>query len=177
MPQHLALTAVGSDQAGILAALTEPLVRLSCNLEDSSATILRGHFMLMMVVRAPDEVDAATLVREVQAKCRELKVDIQVDARPLPSLGPAPQPSHVLSVYGADKPGIVHRVAQILGARRVNMLDIKTQVVGRPGRPVYAMLLEVLLPDALPEAALRQDLDALGRELSVDVSLRPIEER
>ncbi|HEY3352339.1 MAG TPA: ACT domain-containing protein [Polyangia bacterium] len=177
MPQHFALTAVGPDQAGILAALTEPLVRLRCNLEDSSATILRGHFMLMMVVRAPDEVDAPALVREVQGKCRELKVDIKIDARPLPVLGPAPQASHVLSVYGADKPGIVHRVAQILGARGVNMLDIKSQVVGRPGRPVYAMLLEVLLPEALPEAELRRDLDEMAQQLSVDVSLRPIEER
>jgi glycine cleavage system transcriptional repressor len=174
---HFALTAVGADQAGILAALTEPLVRLNCNLEDSSATILRGHFMLMMVVRAPDEVDADALLAEVQAECRHLGVFIRVDVRALPALGPAPQATHVLSVYGADKPGIVHRVAQVLGVRNVNMFDVKTQVVGRVGRPVYAMLLEVQVPDALREADLRRDLDALGRELAVDVSLRPIEER
>jgi glycine cleavage system transcriptional repressor len=177
MPQHYALTAVGPDQTGILAALTEPLVRLNCNLEDSGATILRGHFSVMIVVRAPDGVDADALTREVRAKCDELGLDIRVDARPLPPTAPPVQGTHVLSVYGADKPGIVHRVAQLLGTRAVNMLDLDTRLVGRAGRPVYAMLLEVLLPEGLAESTLRGDLEALGAELAIDVSLRPIEPR
>ena len=88
-----------------------------------------------------------------------------------------PVSTHVLSVYGADKPGIVFKVAQVLSKHAVNMLDLDTRLVGRAGRPIYAMLLEVQLPDGLAEQQLREDLDALGRELLVDISLRPIEER
>ena len=173
---HYALTAVGPDQPGILAALTEPLVKLRCNLEDTSATILRGYFTLMMVVGVPDDTDLDTMLREVRARCDAL--DIRIDVRPLPKLaGPVPVSTHVLSVYGADKPGIVFKVAELLSRRAVNMLDLDTRLVGRAGRPIYAMLLEVQLPEGLPETQLREDLDALGRELLVDTSLRPIEER
>jgi glycine cleavage system transcriptional repressor len=173
---HYALTAVGPDQPGILAALTEPLVKLRCNLEDTSATILRGHFTLMMVVGVPDDIELETMLREVRARCDAL--EIRVDARPLQRLGgPTPVSTHVLSLYGADKPGIVFKVAEVLSRRAVNMLDLDTRLVGRAGRPIYAMLLEVQLPDGLTEAELRGDLDALSRELLVDISLRPIEER
>jgi glycine cleavage system transcriptional repressor len=173
---HYALTAVGPDQPGILAALTEPLVKLRCNLEDTSATILRGYFTLMMVVGVPDDTTLDAMLREVRARCDAL--DIHIEARPLPHLaGPAPVSTHVLSVYGADKPGIVFQVAQVLSKHAVNMLDLDTRLVGRAGRPIYAMLLEVQLPDGLAEQQLREDLDALGRSLLVDISLRPIEER
>jgi len=173
---HYALTALGPDQPGILAALTEPLVSLHCNLEDTSATILRAHFTLMMVVGIPDGTDLETVLSGVRARCDAL--DIRIDARPLRQLsGPAPVSTHVLSLYGADKPGIVFKVAELLSKRAVNMLDLDTRLVGRAGRPIYAMLLEVQLPDGMAEAQLRADLDALGRELLVDISLRPIEER
>jgi glycine cleavage system transcriptional repressor len=173
---HYALTAVGPDQPGILAALTQPLVNLRCNLEDTSATILRGHFTLMMVVGVPEGTDLETMLRDVRARCDAL--DIRIDARPLQQLGgPTPVSTHVLSVYGADKPGIVFKVAELLSKRAVNMLDLDTRLVGRAGRPIYAMLLEVQVPDGLTETQLREDLDALGRDLLVDISLRPIEER
>jgi glycine cleavage system transcriptional repressor len=173
---HYALTAVGPDQPGILAALTEPLVTLRCNLEDTSATILRGCFTLMMVVGVPDDTGLETILREVRGRCDAL--DIHIEARQLPQhAGPAPVSTHVLSVYGADKPGIVFKVAQVLSEHKVNMLDLDTRLVGRAGRPIYAMLLEVQLPDGLAETQLRTDLDELGRQLLVDISLRPIEER
>jgi glycine cleavage system transcriptional repressor len=173
---HYALTAVGPDQPGILAALTEPLVQLRCNLEDTSATILRGYFTLMMVVGVPDDIELDAMLRAVRGRCDAL--DIRIDVRPLPQLGgPTRVSTHVLSLYGADKPGIVFKVAELLSKRAVNMLDLDTRLVGRAGRPIYAMLLEVQLPERLTEAQLREDLDGLGRDLLVDISLRPIEER
>ena len=38
---------------------------------------------------------------------------------------PAGEPWH-LSVYGADRPGIVHRVTRLLADRRVNVVDLST---------------------------------------------------
>jgi len=177
MPQHYALTAVGPDQEGILAALTEPLVELSCNLEDLSATILKGHCALMMMISAPDDIGPDELLRAVRARCDAFALDVRVDRRAPSTSTMPPQATHVLSAYGADRSGIVHRVAEFMAQRRINMLDLRTQVVGRPGRPIYAMLMEVLVPEVLAEADVRRDLEALGRELCVDVSLRPIEER
>src|SRR5664280_1086412 len=46
----LAITAIGDDRPGIVAAVTEVLVAVDANLEDTSMTILRGHFAMMLIV-------------------------------------------------------------------------------------------------------------------------------
>jgi hypothetical protein len=56
---ELAVTAVGADRPGIIARVTRVLYEHGGNLEDSSMTILGGHFAIMLLVDAP--TDAATL--------------------------------------------------------------------------------------------------------------------
>ncbi|MBV8387665.1 MAG: amino acid-binding protein, partial [Acidimicrobiia bacterium] len=50
---HYAVSAVGADRPGIVAAVTGVFLEHGCNLEDTSMTILRGHFAMMLVVAAP----------------------------------------------------------------------------------------------------------------------------
>ena len=82
-------------------------------------------------------------------------------------------PTHVLSVYGSDHPGIVHSVTAALAERGVNITDLETRVTGGD-EPLYAMIMEVALGEAEAagiEEALRE---VAGRE-QVEVSLRPID--
>ena len=58
---HVAVTAVGADRPGIVAGVTKVLFDQGCNLEDTSMTILRGHFAMMLVVDVPAGVAAADL--------------------------------------------------------------------------------------------------------------------
>ena len=59
--RHFALSAIGRDRPGIVAAVTEVLLAHAVNIEDSHATILRGHFTMMLVVAAPDGADVDKL--------------------------------------------------------------------------------------------------------------------
>ncbi|HWL66033.1 MAG TPA: ACT domain-containing protein, partial [Actinomycetota bacterium] len=81
-------------------------------------------------------------------------------------------PTHMVSVYGADKPGIVYRVAGSLAERGVNITDLTSRVIGPEGAPVYALMLEVVATD---ETRLRGDLRAVSEELGIDVSVRALE--
>ena len=54
---HYAVSAVGADRPGIVAAVTGVFLENGCNLEDTSMTILRGHFAMMLVVAAPDGLE------------------------------------------------------------------------------------------------------------------------
>ena len=56
---------------------------------------------------------------------------------------PETAPDHLLTVYGADKPGIVHQVTSRLAALGVNITDMDTRVAGMENAPVYVMLLEL----------------------------------
>jgi glycine cleavage system transcriptional repressor len=77
----------------------------------------------------------------------------------------------VVSVYGADHPGIVHHVSGMLAELRVNITDLTTRVIGNPDAPVYAMLLEVTLPAELDVDELARRLRELAEQLGVDTSV------
>jgi glycine cleavage system transcriptional repressor len=168
---EVAVTVIGNDRVGIVAGITRVLYELGCNLEDANSTILRGHFAMMLVVRPPEGVDAAAIEKALASTADELGV--MVTARPVDeATSEVALPTHIVSVYGADKPGIVYRVAETLAGSGANITDLTSRVTGAPDHPVYALLLEVQMaePDAV-EAA----LTAVKSELGVDVTVRPLE--
>ena len=56
-----AVTVVGRDRPGIIAETTNRLAGLGLNLEDSTMTLLRGHFAMMLVCAGPaEEADIET---------------------------------------------------------------------------------------------------------------------
>lgn len=166
----IAVTVVGVDRPGIVAAITRVLYERGCNLEDVSSTILRGHFSMMLVVGAPGDLDPAALEDELAAAGTDLGLTVTV--RPVEMASPeVAQPTHMLSVYGADQPGIVFRVATSLADAGVNITDLTSRVIGEPSAPVYALMLEVVVPDGLnPDSLL-----SLGSDLDVEVSIHPVE--
>ena len=86
---------------------------------------------------------------------------------------------HLISVYGADRPGIVYRVSELLAGLRVNITDVSTRRTSRRTgtrtRSLYLMLLEVELPPRLNARDLERRLRSLARRLGVSVSLRSAE--
>jgi len=172
---HFALTAVGADRPGIVAAVTGALVAHGCNLEDTSMSILRGQFAMMLVVAGPEGLDAATLEEALAGPAGEL--DLVVAVRTVAEAVPAAPEGEAwaVAVYGADHPGIVHSFTSLLAAEGVNVVDLTTRVIGEPDRPVYAMILEVSLPPGVDGAALSARLAALAEEVGVECSAHPSE--
>jgi glycine cleavage system transcriptional repressor len=82
---------------------------------------------------------------------------------------------HALTVYGADRPGIVHGVARCLAERGANVVDLETHVIGPAERPVYAMVLDLALPPGAAVDELEAALAATARELGVSCTLRAVE--
>jgi glycine cleavage system transcriptional repressor len=163
------LAVTGRDRPGIVAAVTRVLLEHEVNLEDAEMAILRGHFAVMLVLTAPDSVDEDGLRAGLERARAEVPLET-VSLAEVPALGAAaPEPSHAISVYGADHPGIVHGVAAALAGRDVNVVDLSTRVAGE----LYVMLLEVALPPGLDEAALEELLAGVAAEQGVDVSVRP----
>ena len=171
---EFAVTAIGRDRPGIVATISVALLELEGNIEDSQMSILRGHFAVMLIVKVPEHVDADKLDRRLGEAGAELGLEA-VTVNQVDELGgPAARPSHVITVYGADHPGIVHAISSALAERGVNITGLETRVVGAPGSQLYVMTLEVALGDAAGpqlEAELRE---AAGRA-EVEVSMRPLD--
>jgi glycine cleavage system transcriptional repressor len=54
---ELAVTAIGQDRPGIVAAVTKVLHERGGNLEDSAMTILGGQFAIVLLVATEDDPD------------------------------------------------------------------------------------------------------------------------
>jgi glycine cleavage system transcriptional repressor len=168
------ISVFGRDRPGIVAAVTRELADSGANLEDSSMTILRGHFAMMLVVLAPPEIDAEELATRLEPVRLRLDLDVSVRAIHDEVTGAAPlgEP-YAIAVYGADRPGLVARVSEALAARDVNIVDLETRVVGEPD-PVYVMHFEVEIPPGRAEQV-EADLHEVAADLGVETSMRPDE--
>jgi glycine cleavage system transcriptional repressor len=186
--RHLAVAAIGRDRPGIVAAVTRNLLEHECNVEDSQMTILGGHFTMMLVVAGGDAVSLAALRADLEATARELSLEaISVEAV-ADVAGAAARPTHSVTVYGVDHPGIVHAVSAALAQCEVNITDLNTRLVvdddaaaaangdaGERGDDLYAMMLEVVLPEGLTVKGLDSMLEATRREQGVEISIRELE--
>lgn len=168
---HFAVTAIGADRPGIVAAVTGALHEAGCNLEDSTMSILRGHFAILLVLDAPERETADALERTLDSVADDL--DLVVTVRPIAERAADAPPGHIwtVAVYGADRPGIVHEITSLLAARNVNIRDVSTSVIGEVGSPVYAMLLDIDIPDDVDAAALSGELKLRADSIGVDVSM------
>lgn len=171
----LAVTAIGADRPGIVAGVTGALVAHGCNLEDTSMSILRGHFAMVLIVAAPEGLEPATLEEALVADAATsgLVVAVRSVTDAHAGAGPAGERWTVV-VYGADHPGIVHGITSVLAGAGVNIVDLTTRMTG-DGRPIYAMVMEVELPEGLSGEDLDARLAATSADLGVECTLHASE--
>jgi glycine cleavage system transcriptional repressor len=174
---ELALYAIGRDRPGIVASIAAVLLDHGVNIEDSQATILRGHFALVQILDAPDDADSGALLDDLMSTARELGLEwIYVNEVSDVDVEPPVEPTHILSVYGGDHPGIVHAVASALAERGIGITDLNSRVVPEGEQPLYVLMLEVALPEGAEADELRTELDGVGKREGVEVSMRELED-
>lgn len=157
---------VGPDRLGIVAAMSRVIFDLGCNFEQIGSTIIGGHFAMTMLARCPDHVDPTTVGARLRSTGEELDLQVAVRFVDAPS---APVPTHVVSLEGADKPGIVYRIADALAGFEVNILSLDLRTGGSDGESTCSLDVSVSCP---PEVDLERTLPPLSEELGTDVNVR-----
>ncbi|MBN1342607.1 MAG: amino acid-binding protein [Phycisphaerae bacterium] len=172
MPNYAMLSAIGKDRPGIAAGVSRILFEKDCNIEDSRMARLGGDFAIMLMVRMPEGTTVRQMEQDLAPLSDELELTFQLtDLRPEDAMEAGETPKHVVSVYGADKKGIVAKITRHLADRSVNITDLTTHVV-QHAQPLYIMLIEVEIPPYVDPDALRQELVKAGKEIDVEVSMR-----
>jgi glycine cleavage system transcriptional repressor len=168
--QIIAVTVLGEDRPGIVADVTGALADLHGNLEDSTMTLLRGHFAMVLLVRTGAGVEA------VESALRHLTADgsLVINARVLSDSAPAPTPgpTYALRVHGADRPGIVATITRVVAEHGGNIIDLGTRL----GDDIYVLMAELQLPQASAAESLERDLRIVAGELGVGVALSAVED-
>lgn len=133
------LTLVGRDRAGIVAEVTNILFDAGCQLGEASMMRLGGNFTVMLMVES--EQDQPTLETMLQEKLTPLALRLHID----PIEGHLHEhiiPDVCVSVYGADRPGIVAKVTRVLQQQNFNILDLESDVGGTDEKPIYIMHID-----------------------------------
>lgn len=167
--RQLSVTAVGRDHPGIVAAVTRVLYEQGCNLHDSSMSILSGQFTMIMVLEAPDSLGPDQLEQALESAAEQEGIAVTVN-EVIPAPGaPAAHP-YVVSVHGADHPGIVYRIASELAAQGVNITNLVSRIVGEQ---IYTVVLDIDVPESLDPVRLSEWLGGAAQEEGVELRLRP----
>ena len=174
---RFALSAIGRDRPGIVAGVSGALLQHGANIEDSRMAILGGHFTIMLIVSTPAHADVEALKGDLEKARGRLGLGALTVEEVADEHGVTrPEASHVVTVYGADHPGIVHSVASAIADMGVNVIDVATHLVEDEGRPsIYAMMMEVDLPEDVAADHLEGTLREVADREQLDLSVRAVE--
>jgi len=165
----LAITVLGHDRPGIIAGVTAALAGLGLNIEDSTMTLLRGHFAMMLVCEG--EASSAAIESALGFLTADGSLDVSVREVPVEEEPGPVASSYVLTVHGADRPGIVSAVTSRVAEAGGNITDLSTRLAGT----LYVLTAEVDLPPDTDVAGLQEALRRTAGELAVDATLRRVE--
>ncbi len=163
---QFAIAAMGSDQPGIVAAVGEALLELGGNIDDSSMTILGGHFAMLLVVNAPVERDE--LQRRLEPVASQFNLLLEVRAAERHPFSDENRDDYVVAAYGPDKPGLVSTLSRVLADANANITDFGSRL---GADQTFAMWFNVSLADGTDVEALGRALGDAGRSLQLDVRL------
>jgi len=133
------LTLVGEDQKGIVAHVTSALYESGCNLGETSMMRLGGNFTIMMMVEFKGSKKA--LHDAVSNVAESMGLSLHVDSIKA-HLHHHRLPDVRISVYGADRSGIVAMVTNALSEVGLDILDLESDVAGSNEEPIYIMHIE-----------------------------------
>lgn len=173
MPKYVVF-AVGEDKPGIVAGISQVLYEMNCNLEDSSMTILKDQFAIILIVDAPSEVSYEELDRRVGEVANRLSLFHIVKPLDGKDEKKGEYYTHcIIKVFGEDKTGIVYKVSKVLADRGVNISDLRTKItLGE--RKLYVMIIESEVPVGVTVQEIEEELSKVAQELDVDIVVEEV---
>lgn len=152
MSEWKMLTLVGQDKPGIVAKITTALFNIGAQLGEASMMRLGGNFTIMLMVKSDqssEQLDQclAPVVKEMNLCSAFQPIEASLHQHAIPDSR--------ITVYGADRPGMVAKATSFLLEAGFNIMDLESDVAGSETDPIYIMHIEGIAekgPEALEQA-------------------------
>ena len=128
-----AIFVLGTDSIGIVADITKALFELGANINDSSHTIIGNQFAMLLLISVVPSYTMEKIQSAFQdiTKKRSLTIHVhELKHEDIYRKSSEPGQLCVIHLYGADKPGIVYQVTNLLAKNNVNITDLSTRRFG-----------------------------------------------
>ena len=173
--EWVSVSVMGHDRPGIVAGVAKVLFENACNIEALSQTVLMGQFAMIVVAAPLKGARAARLEDDLKALAESMDLEIHIrtvnPAEQLPF--PAAETEHfVITVRGADRPGLVAAITAILAEEGINITRLGAEVVPAGRQSDYIQIYEVDIPKQLDFALIQKALHERGAEIGVAVDIQ-----
>lgn len=173
--EKIIISVVGKDQPGIVAAISNALFDLECNIENISQTILQSIFGAILIVTAPKEIRDDTLANSLKKRVSHLALEITVKRFPVGAsrdkAGDA-DTAFVITTVGPDKKGLVAAITKIIADYGVNITNLQAVFKGGNDPLRNMMIYEVSIPESVALQNLYQDLETKASELKLEINIQ-----
>jgi glycine cleavage system regulatory protein len=169
MRTSLVLTVIGDDKPGIVEQLSDQILATGANWEESRMARLGGKFAgLLRITVDSDRAEslAAGLTRSATGG-----LTVVVERSGEPTAGS--YRTVLLELLGHDRQGIVRDLSRVLAHHQVNIEELETDVTSAPmsGEPLFRARARLGVPATVTTEMLRELLEAITGELTVDLGL------
>jgi glycine cleavage system transcriptional repressor len=137
------------DRPGLVAAIAGRLFELGANLGDASFAVLGTAAEFTAICQLPNPVSLGEM-HEALARLPELTdATISVKGFGLDA-GPSPTAkiTHVVSVGGGDRPGLIARLTEVFSSFQANIVRMDAQTLPDGGNGRYITRFAVMIPPA-----------------------------
>jgi glycine cleavage system transcriptional repressor len=174
MENKYILSAFCKDRPGIVAAITQVLYELGCNLEDSTMTRMLNEFAIILLFTSRE----SGLKDQLEQACEKLEKEKGITAiiRSVETEDEQKPDGHVdrvIRVTGVDQTGIVYKVSRFLANNNINIENLTSHRTISPesGTVIYSMELAVQIPNELSLEELENGISQVGEELNLDITV------
>ncbi|MCK5697391.1 MAG: amino acid-binding protein [Gammaproteobacteria bacterium] len=166
------LTLVGQDKPGIVAKITMALFDAGAQLGEASMMRLGGNFTIMLMVKSDQSIEQlkesiASVVEQLQLSSSFQPIEAYLHHHEISDTR--------ITVYGADRPGIVAKTTEHLLQAGFNILDLTSDVAGEESDPIYIMSIEGIAgedPHDLDSAIVQIKADGVNIDMTtIDIMI------
>ncbi len=172
--QSLVISFLGRDCPGVVAAVSSLFEEAHCDIIMVSQTISNGEFAAIFTVLAPLDMQVEKLHTHLTKGLAQREVDLSVIVRPaIPTAwgqSIACEP-FVVTAHGPNTTGLMAALSSIFAKHAVNIENLKA-LMNEDGDNNALFVFEVMVPQTLDLALLRQELEEKGQKYSLRMSVQ-----
>lgn len=170
--ESIVVAVIGCDQPGVIAAATNTLTRLGCNVEEMTQSILRHQFASIFLVNKPEGLENATLEAEMMsafnAKKFRLSLVIRDFEEPLSGVLKDGEP-FVVSIWGKDRNDIIAVFSKLCAEQGINIEALRAF---RIDEGESLQVLEVRIPQGVDLRSLKAVMSERARSMGLHLNIQ-----
>lgn len=175
--RSILFTAAGNDRPGLTASFLSILYKYNANVEESYTKVLHSQFSMILVASFPHTLSINSLKDEL-SKLEE-STGFYINFQEIDTKKASDthfKQIYMINVIGADRPGIMYAVSNLLAKKQINITNTESRVITlNTETPIYIMNFEVQIPEDVNVQDFSTKLTTLGKDIEVDISIKPIE--